>query len=163
MSSALMISLAIAVPLLLVAAALGFNAYLMLRGPRRGAAPGSLEALATESMDQLMLELQRSVGEIKGQLAGQRATLSGLLSDGPGAVLASPQSQVVAPVVPLGSSPPAEPQVPPGVPARPAASELQTAIAGLVAEGLSDRAIARRLSIGMEEVRLARLSPGRAS
>ncbi|MEE8421789.1 MAG: hypothetical protein V3S31_03320 [Dehalococcoidia bacterium] len=163
MSSALAVSLAIAVPLLLVAAALGLNAYLVLRRPRAAAAPGSLDALATESMDQLLLELQRSVGEIKGQLAGQRATLAGLLSGDPAPVLISPQLQAVAPVVPQGSSPPAEPQMAPAAAARPAASELQASIARLVAEGLSDRAIARRLSIGMEEVRLARLSPGRAS
>lgn len=162
MSSALAVSLAIAVPLLLVAAALGFNAYLILRRPR-AAAPGSLDALATESMDQLLLELQRSVGEIKGQLAGQRATLAGLLSDGSAPALISTQLPAVAPVVPQGSSPPAEPQMAPAAAARPAASELQTSIARLVTEGLSDRAIARRLSIGMEEVRLARLSPGRAS
>ena len=44
-----------------------------------------------------------------------------------------------------------------------ASQELHSMVARLVAEGLSDRAIARRLTIGMEEVRLARLSPGQTS
>ena len=38
---------------------------------------------------------------------------------------------------------------------------LSSAVAELVAEGLSDRAIARQLHIGLEEVRMARVRVGR--
>ena len=41
--------------------------------------------------------------------------------------------------------------------------ELRATVSQLVAEGLSDRAIARRMRIGLEEVRLARLRQGGTS
>ena len=42
----------------------------------------------------------------------------------------------------------------------PAAGGLRAAVSQLAAEGLSDRAIARRLHVGLEEVRVARLRGG---
>ena len=44
----------------------------------------------------------------------------------------------------------------------PAAGGLRAAVSQLAAEGLSDRAIARRLHVGLEEVRVARLRGGLA-
>jgi len=43
-----------------------------------------------------------------------------------------------------------------------AAGSLAQAVAGLLDEGLSDRAIARQLHIGLEEVRMARMRNGRS-
>jgi DNA-binding NarL/FixJ family response regulator len=56
-----------------------------------------------------------------------------------------------------------EPTPVPQAPALPidrTASELRAAVQDLAAEGLSDRSIARRLRIALEEVRLARASGG---
>lgn len=178
MNSTLLIGLAVGIPLLILGVGLLLNAYLLIARSRGSTLTiDSLDALATESMDKLLIELQRSVGEIRGQLASQRATLAALLSDsgayanGAGAQAPLPaavQAAVVQgvaiaspPVIPAATQPLIE-----GVEAAvvaAASQELHSVVARLVAEGLSDRAIARRLSIGMEEVRLARLSPGRVS
>lgn len=173
MNSTLLIGLAVGIPLLILGVGLLLNAYLLIARARGSTLTiDSLDALATESMDKLLIELQRSVGEIRGQLASQRATLAALLSDsgayanGAGAQAPLPaalQGAAIAspPVVPASTQPLLE-----GVEAAvvaAASQELHSVVARLVAEGLSDRAIARRLSIGMEEVRLARLSPGRVS
>ncbi len=79
--SGLLVVLLIGVPLLLVAGGLLLNAYLMVRRPNLETADMALEALATESMDELLLELQHAIEEIKSQLARQRVTLSGLLTE----------------------------------------------------------------------------------
>lgn len=173
MNSTLLIGLAVGIPLLILGVGLLLNAYLLIARSRGSTLTiDSLDALATESMDKLLIELQRSVGEIRGQLASQRATLAALLSDsgayanGAGAQAPLPaavQGAAIAspPVIPAATQPLIE-----GVEAAvvaAASQELHSVVARLVAEGLSDRAIARRLSIGMEEVRLARLSPGRVS
>ncbi len=167
--------LLIGVPLLLVAGGLLLNAYLVVRQPNVETADMALEALATESVDELLLELQHAIEEIKGQLAHQRATLTGLLTeagvyappaDGSpqgGETLASRGGQPPVPAPP----PPAEPPpAPPDIDTRvapPATADLRGAVDQLVAEGLSDRSIARRMRIGVEEVRLARLRSGKAS
>ncbi|MEE8336850.1 MAG: hypothetical protein V3R95_02185 [Dehalococcoidia bacterium] len=175
MNSTLVIGLAVGIPLLILGVGLLLNAYLLIGRSRRVTpATDSLDALATQSMDKLLIELQRSVGEIRGQLASQRATLAALLSDGAAANGASaqappPRAAQGAQGAAIASPPviPAETQpLIAGVEAAAvavASQELHSMVGRLVAEGLSDRAIARRLSIGMEEVRLARLSPGRAS
>lgn len=155
------------IPLLLVAGGLLLNAYLVVRRPNVEPADMALEALATESMDELLLELQHAIEEINGQLARQRVTLSGLLTEA-GAYAqpagGMPQrgetlaSRPVQPPVPSLSPPDIDTRVAPPPPA-----DLRGAVDQLVAEGLSDRSIARRLRIGVEEVRLARLRSGRAS
>lgn len=173
MNSTLVIGLAVGIPLLILGVGLLLNAYLLIGRSRLGTQTiDSLDALATQSMDKLLIELQRSVGEIRGQLASQRATLAALLSDGAGYTNGA-STQAPRPLVAQAASPAAPVVIPAatqpllaGVEAAAvnvAAQELHSVVARLVAEGLSDRAIARRLSIGMEEVRLARLSPGRVS
>ena len=148
--------LVIGVPLLLAAGALFLNAYLVLRRTRPDPTDVVLEALATESRDELVLELQRSVDEIKGQLLRQRGALTGFLSD-----VAEQAPQVGALQAPTASPPPA-----PVLANGPAAAVayagdvLPVSVQRLVAEGLSDRAIARHLRIGLEEVRLARQRMG---
>ena len=57
---------------------------------------------------------------------------------------------------------PAAMEAPRGFEGPPAAGGLRTAVSQLAAEGLSDRAIARRLHVGLEEVRVARLRSGLA-
>ena len=167
--------LLIGVPLLLVAGGLLLNAYLMVRRSHVETADRALEALATESMDELLLELQRAIEEIKSQLARQRVTLSGLLTEA-GAYAQpageTPQrdetlfSRPGQPPAPARPQPAEQPPAPPDIDTRvdpPAAADLRGAVDQLVAEGLSDRSIARRMRIGVEEVRLARLRSGRAS
>ena len=155
--------LLIGIPLLLLAAGLLLNAYLLVRRPQIDPTDLALEAMATESMDGLLLELQRSVEELKGQLAGQRATLAGLLSDA--STYAPPVAAFESRSPPGGDLAAAAPDVPEVVAraVEPSTGDPRSAVQRLVAEGLSDRAIARRLRIGLEEVRLSRLPHGRAS
>lgn len=133
----------IGVPVLLLALGLLLNAYLLARRQRVNPADRALDALATESVDELVIELARSVEEIKGQLQHQREALGGLLSETARAATGAP--------APVAAS---------AVAATPG-GDLRLAVDQLVAEGLSDRSIARRLRIGLEEVRMARGRPGR--
>ena len=92
----LQLLLLVGLPLLLVAAGLMLNAYLLLRRTRIDPTHDALEALARESEGELLIELQRSVEDIHGQLTRQRTALAGLLSD------AAPYS---SPVLAFESSP----------------------------------------------------------
>ena len=148
----------IGVPLLLAAAGLLLNAYLVVRRPRVDPTDLALEAVATESMEELLLELQRSLEEVKGQLARQRASVAGLLSESPGYPAPAPALEPQAPAGAPGTAPEVEARA-----AAPSGADLRAAVDQLLAEGLSDRAVARRLRIGLEEVRLARQRAGRAS
>lgn len=198
-------TISLSLALLLVAAGLLLNGYLAWR--RRAETAGdpadlALEALATESMEELLIELQRAVHDIQGQLGRQRSALAELLSDS--ALRAPPPAAMDDP--PPHRAPPPEPPAPerderprlrpegrapalpqdrdpfadfdaraasadsdaPPVAIRPAqvarsGGELRAAVEQLLEEGLSDRAIARRLRIGLEEVRLTRMRSGRAS
>jgi hypothetical protein len=100
--------------------------------------------------DPAVIELQQVVGELQGQLARQRAALTELLSDREPPPLQRPR-------------PPAEPLRPAAQDASPQPNELHLRVEELVAEGLSERAIARRLRIGLEEVRLVSKRQERAS
>lgn len=156
--------LLIVIPLSLVAGGLLLSAYLAVRRSRVDPMDRALEALATESMDELLLELQRSVEELKIQLTRQRATLAGLLSDDAGY---PPVTQLLdATDAGVESSSPGTPAAAMAeIDPRAVASsdvDLRSAVDRLVAEGLSDRAVARRLRIGLEEVRLARQRRGAA-
>lgn len=133
----------IGVPVLLLALGLLLNAYLLARRQRVNPADRALDALATESVDELVIELARSVEEIKGQLQHQREALGGLLSETARAATGAPAPAAASAVAAT-----------PG-------GDLRLAVDQLVAEGLSDRSIARRLRIGLEEVRMARGRPGR--
>ena len=159
MDLTLPMALAIGIPLLLAASALFLNAYLLLRRARPDAADAALEALATESRDELVLELQRSVDEIKGQLQRQRGALAGFLSDAP----EQPSQPNVLQALTVPPSPAPVPAIGVADAAAQAGGELRASVDRLVTEGLSDRAIARHLRIGLEEVRLARQRMGRAS
>ena len=89
--------------------------------------------------------------DIKTQLARQRGTLERLLADPGGEELSAAAPPVTAPVRATAAG---------YAPAAAAAPDLRHVVAQLVAEGLSDRAIARRLHVGVEEVRVARTRAG---
>lgn len=93
--------------------------------------------------DPVMADLQRTVSELQGQLARQREALTGLLSDQQRAAtrVAAPAPTVARPAIENEAQ---EPEV----------ADLGSAVRDLSAEGLSERAIARRLHVGLEEVRL---------
>ena len=190
----LVLSVAIGLPLLLLALGVLYHAYVL--GQQQQAAEfddlsAHVETLATESTDALLIDLRDAVEHMQGQLARQRESLADLLSEdarptrGP-LVAASAMTPAMAPamqpVIPMPSLRPAAPEpvqapmmaaeprpaagsfVPNSrmAPAMPStAGSLTGAVADLVADGLSDRAIARQLGIGLEEVRMARMRMGR--
>jgi hypothetical protein len=92
--------------------------------------------------DPALIELQRTVGELQDQLAGQRDALTALLSE----------REQAAPVT---RRYPAAAAYPAASAREDLAPDMHTTVADLLAEGLSERTIARRLHIGLEEVRLA--------
>ncbi len=92
--------------------------------------------------DPAMADLQRTVSELQGQLARQREALTSMLSDQQRAAATRAAAPVAAPRAT------AELETAAGV------ADLGAAIRDLTAEGLSERAIARRLGVGLEEVRL---------
>lgn len=195
----LILSVAIGVPLLLLALGVLYHAYVL--GRQQQAAEfddlgAHVEALATESTDALLVDLRDAVEHMQGQLARQRESLAGLLSEEPrsarGPLTASAGTSMFPAASPAMQ--PARPRaVEPGLgtfeasvaydrppaagsfvanmrgasaaPEPPIATRgtasLTSAVAGMVAEGLSDRAIARQLHIGLEEVRMARMRVGR--
>jgi len=201
--SVLLVSIAIGIPLMLLALGVLYHAYLLSHSPTD--LESHVEQLVTDP-DEVMRDLQRSMNDIRGELTRQRASLRGMLSDLPAtaaataaaaptmaprtASMASNTAPVAAPAADAPSSnitassatpaptispaPAAMPEPAPAMPPAPApmpapapvlpidrtAGELRAAVHDLAAEGLSDRSIARRLRIGLEEVRLARASGG---
>lgn len=155
--SVLLISIAIGVPLMLLALGVLYHAYLLGRQPAD--LDTHVEQLATDP-DEVMRGLQRSMNDIRGELTRQRSSLREMLSD------AQPAAETAAPAATPAMAPTPMPEPAPAMAPAPAlpidrtAGELRAAVHDLAAEGLSDRSIARRLRIGLEEVRLARASGG---
>ena len=146
----LLITLALGVPLMLIALGVLYHAYLYSQQPME-TLEQHVDSLATESAEDLLFALQEAVDEMQSQLAYQRDTLAGMLSDRP--------QQAFATVAPLSLDTDDEA-------VRPAAAGefvpramtgVRGEIARLAEDGLSDRAIARELHIGLEEVRIARM------
>lgn len=146
----LLITLTLGVPLMLIALGVLYHAYLYSQQPME-TLEQHVDSLATESAEDLLFALQEAVDEMQAQLAYQRDTLAGMLSDRP--------QQAFATVAPLSldlddeaTRPTAAGEfVPRAVPS------VRGEIARLAEDGLSDRAIARELHIGLEEVRIARM------
>lgn len=92
----------------------------------------------TEEPAPELLELRQTVTDLQQQLAGQRLTVAGLLSERERAA-----EPVHTPAAPVFEAPEAL-----------AATDLGGAVRRLTSEGLSERSIARRLHVGLEEVRL---------
>ncbi|MFA7296553.1 MAG: hypothetical protein WC211_05115 [Dehalococcoidia bacterium] len=84
-----------------------------------------------------LIELRQTVADLQQQLAGQRLAVAGLLSE---RERAAEPVRIPAPVF--------------EAPEALAATDLGGAVRRLAAEGLSERSIARRLHVGLEEVRL---------
>ncbi len=153
----LLVSLAIGIPLMLLALGVLYHAYVLGQQPVPVAEDedeldAHVQALATESSEQLLASMQQMMQQMQGQLSNQRTSLERLLSDS-----ASPRLAPVAPsglrAAPQSAGPPAGEH--PSQPA--AANDLRVQVRELATEGLSDRAIARQLGIGLEEVRIARM------
>lgn len=161
----LLLSLAIGVPLMLLALGVLYHGYLLsqqTQQTQRDPLEAHVESLATESTEALLTSLQRSVDQLQGQMARQRDSLAGLLSDQRAAmtfVTAAPAAPV--PTTSRGDDRPMAAGEHVSA-AAPRASDLRSQVLALTEDGLSDRAIARELNVGLEEVRIARLRGGRA-
>ncbi|MEX1022294.1 MAG: hypothetical protein WD058_04010 [Dehalococcoidia bacterium] len=159
----LLITLAVGVPLMLLALGVLYHAYLFSRQPL-DLLEERVDTLATESAEDLLVALQMAVDDMQDQLSHQRDTLAGMLSDG---------RPVFATAAAAAERPMAAGEYVPQVPDAHAAlthessmytpaydagpQDLRGRVARLAGEGLSDRAIARELHVGLEEVRIARL------
>ncbi len=178
----LRLSVSIAVPLMLLALGVLYHAYVL--GKQQPSDLSELdnlgahvEALATESTDALLIDLRDAVEHMQGQLARQRESLAGLLSEEgrasrsmmSGVPAMTPAPAMAPEMLPMDGAP--EPRMAAGsfvhntrlapTSTQRGGGSLTGAVADLVAEGLSDRAIARQLHIGLEEVRMARMRVGR--
>jgi len=153
----LLITLTLGVPLMLLALGVLYHAYLYSRQPM-DVLEQHVDSLATESAEDLLFALQEAVDEMQAQLAYQRETLAGMLSE-----KLQPAFAAVAPLAPdMSAFEPNEVDRPAAagefVPrASVATTGVRGQIARLAEDGLSDRAIARELHIGLEEVRIARM------
>lgn len=158
----LVLSIAIGLPLLLAGGVI-YHAHVLGRqqpAPARDALQDHVQSLATESTEELLAHLEQMIEQVQGQLVTQRRSLERLLSE---------QQALMGPPSAFGNEPSAYERVAAGqfmpreVPARtaqpiePTPGDVRGQIRMLAAEGLSDRAIARRLGIGLEEVRIARM------
>lgn len=105
-------------------------------------------SLVTRSADALAERLEQAMAQMQEQLSQQRSTLETLLSEPPRvpavAGAASTLGRAAGEHVHTSPSP-----------------SVSEQIARLIGEGMSDRAIARELRIGLEEVRIARSRGGR--
>lgn len=168
MDTSLLLALLFGAPVSALALAVGYHArlYLLDRGGALARAELDIEGQDSGPLGppiEVVLDLRRSIDELQDQLARQSDTLSNLLSES-AQRMARRELSHAAPAA-------AQPQrqaAPAPAPAAPdpslAGADLPRAVQRLTAEGLSDRAIARRLRIGLEEVRLlARLRPAPAS
>ncbi|TAJ18023.1 MAG: hypothetical protein EPO65_09845 [Dehalococcoidia bacterium] len=104
-----------------------------------------VSSLVTRSADALALRLEEAMAQMQEQLAHQRSSLETLLSE---------PARMATASVPMGRA--AGEYV-----RNDAAPTMSSQIARLIDEGLSDRAIARELRIGLEEVKIARSRGGR--
>lgn len=170
----LLLSLAIGGPLLLLALAVLYHASLIARqdddwidspleddapvmsgsptltglpGTAAGASLDMLDQhvtrLVTGSTDAMIARLEQMANDVREQLQVQHATLESLMS-------ASTRPIAQAPLPRAAGEPLTAMPMPPAIESR--ASQLSR----LMAEGMSDRAIARQLRIGLEEVKIAR-------
>jgi hypothetical protein len=96
-------------------------------------------SLVTRSADALAERLEEAMAQMQEQLAHQRSSLEMLLSEPARVVAVAPTGRAAGEHIRREQAPP-----------------MSAQIARLIEEGLSDRAIARELRIGLEEVKIAR-------
>jgi DNA-binding NarL/FixJ family response regulator len=164
--TALLLSISIGLPILLLALGVFYHARVIARPATIIDTLGAqVETMAvTDHTEELLAELQNSMHAIRQQLSQQRQSLSGMLSnDAPrprGIPAMEASLRATAPAATAttvaGRMIEAQQNIDPG-------TELRVSVTRLVSEGLSDRAIARQLRIGLEEVRMARTRTGTAS
>ncbi len=152
--SVLLISIAIGVPLMLLALGVLYHAHL-LANQQSSDLDAYVEQLVTDP-DEVLQGLQRSIQQVRGDLTRQRAALRQMMSDPQRVPAMAPEPAMAtgAPAMPVAVPEPVPTTT--ELPLDRTSGELRSAVSELAAEGLSDRAIARRLRIGLEEVRLAR-------
>ena len=139
--------LLIGLPILLLAVGVLAHAYYLAR-PRAAAKTDHLiEELVAQSVEQLLAQLQ---AEPRPRAPQAPMALQAARQDMPLAPAGS------APVHPMHSFAALNAPAPSFLPA----PNLRMAVVQLLSEGLSDRSIARRLGIGIEEVRAARIHDG---
>lgn len=161
--SVLLLSIAIGVPLMLLALGVLYHAHL-LANQQSSDLDAHVEQLAVNP-DEVLRGLQHSMQQVRGDLTRQRAALRQMMSEAarePAPELAMASGAPVMPIAEPTPTPTPMPEPVSMVPALPldrTSGELRSAVSELAAEGLSDRSIARRLRIGLEEVRLARATP----
>ena len=156
MGTELVLALLFGTPVLALALAVAYLAQLYLMDRDGRLAAGKPDARSPDQLGpqaEFLLDLRRSIEELQDQLSRQQHSLHGLLSEtaqrdarrelGEAAPSAAPPAQR-----PVAAAPS------PALDAAPSGRELPGAVRQLSVEGLSDRAIARRLRIGLEEVRL---------
>lgn len=137
--------------------ALGLAAGYLLTRPRAVEAAGQREAAPAPDAG-LVRELQRSILDINDQLGRQREQLVRIAEnrarpERTRREVAEPPAAIrVPPLPPLDEPAPSSTAQPSR--ASEGVGGRREAVQRLVAEGLSDRAIARQLRIGLEEVRL---------
>lgn len=147
----LLISLTVGIPLMLLALGVLYHAYVYSRQLQGDTIDQHVEVLATESAEELLIALQDAVAEMRGQLASQRDTLAGMLSE------PVPAFAAVAPVSIEAGAPMAAGEFVSASAGTRSTRTPRIDVAELAAQGLSDRAIAREFHIGLEEVRIARM------
>ncbi|TAK77562.1 MAG: hypothetical protein EPO16_05290 [Dehalococcoidia bacterium] len=142
-----------------VLAGAGLSTVMMTQATARGGAAAAREpdlerdllsehvsSLVTRSADALAERLEQTMAELHEQLTQQRSSLELLLSE--------PSRTPAAAGMALGRA--AGEYV-----SGESAASVSTQIERLLDEGLSDRAIARELRVGLEEVKIARTRRGR--
>lgn len=138
----LVMALIVGIPLMLLALGVLYHAYLASRQPL-DPLDVHVDALATESAEELLFALQEAVDRMQVQLAHQRDTLAGMLNEPRPAFALTDRPMAAGDFVMQAVED--EPQ------------DVRSRILALAEDGLSDRAIARELRIGLEEVRIARM------
>jgi hypothetical protein len=149
LQSALAAVLLVGLPLVLLALGVLAHAYYVARPRNAARADRLIEELVAESVDQLIEQLRATTATTT--TAGHRS-----MAAPPALVPAHAFSALPAPALVMAPAPSPAPSMVP-VP------NVRGAMTQLLAEGLSDRSIARRLGVGIEEVRAARLAGSRRS
>ncbi|MEX2229402.1 MAG: hypothetical protein WEB13_07160 [Dehalococcoidia bacterium] len=168
MSVPVLLSITIGLPIIMLALGVFYHGYVIARQSFIDPLDAHVAGLATGQAGIMVGELQGAMDQIRDQLTQQREALSTMLSDADraqGARRATASAgldfaaRAASPRVsgaPRAAAARVEPRTDP-------AADLYGSVARLAAEGLSDRAIARQLHVGLEEVRMTRARTGNAS
>ena len=155
-TSTLIISLSIGIPIALLAIAIAYRTRADIKAANAWqAAELEQDSEGDAAVDTLLVDLQTTVEEMRQQLTRQRDALTGLLSEQAtqAAAIEAPAAIAAPSLEAVGEAAPAQP-VPTSIAPVVSKADIHSKVLELSAEGLSDRAIARRLRVGVEEVRM---------